>query len=110
MQGEIPLSRRTGRKPAWALLLRKGAPKMATRIYSRLRNRSQMTLDVEMLLARYPRLDERELARLIETFPLLLLFDRAVITADETLSDNPAAFYRVHHRELAVPIAFLFVR
>lgn len=82
---------------------------MATRIYSRLRNRSQMTFDVEMLLARYPRLDEQELARLIETFPLLPLIDRAVITADEQLSGKLAAFYRDHRRELEVPIAFLFV-
>ena len=82
---------------------------MAARYYSRLRGSSQSTLDVEMLLARYPRLDAQELAHLIESFPALPLIDKAVITADEQLSEKLAVFYRDHRRELEAPIAFLFV-
>ena len=82
---------------------------MAAQYYSRLRGAAQKTLDVEMLLARYPRLDAQELAHLIETFPALPLIDKAVITADEQLSERLAAFYRDHRRDLEAPIAFLFV-
>jgi len=82
---------------------------MATQSYVRLREGSQRTLEVEMLLARYPRLDAQELARLIEAFPALPLIDKAVITADEQLSERLAALYRDHRRELEAPIAFLFV-
>lgn len=82
---------------------------MAAQYYSRLRGAAQKTLDVEMLLARYPRLDEQGLAHLIETFPSLPLIDKAVIIADEQLSERVAALYRDHRRELEAPIVFLFV-
>jgi len=39
----------------------------------------------------------------------LPLIDKAVITADEQLSERLAALYRDHRRELEAPIAFLFV-
>jgi hypothetical protein len=82
---------------------------MAVQTYSRLRGASNRTHEAENLLARYPRLDEQELAWLVETFPALPLIDKAVMTADEHLSDKLAAFYRDHGDKLNAPIAALFL-
>lgn len=82
---------------------------MAGQLYSLLRNSSQTLFDTEQLLARYPRLDERELAHLIKIFPALSLIDRALITADAQLSDKLASFYRDHGCELEGPSTFLFL-
>lgn len=80
---------------------------MATQTYSRLRRASQRTQKAERLLACYPRLEEQELAWLIDIVPTLPLIDRAVMTADERLSTKLAAFYRDHGDKLQVPIAAL---
>jgi hypothetical protein len=82
---------------------------MTIKSHSRTRASSQRTQEVERLLARYPKLDAPELARLIRLFPGLPLIDRAVITADAQLSERLAAFYRDHRRELEAPIAALFL-
>ena len=80
---------------------------MATETYSHLRGASQRTQETENLLARYPRLSEQELARLIEIFPDLPPIDKAVITADDRLSGNLAAFYRDHGDKLCPSLAAL---
>lgn len=82
---------------------------MAVQTYSRLRGASPKTHQAERLLARYPRIDAQELAWLIDTFPVLPLIDKAVMTADEQLSDKLAAFYRDHGGKLNAPIAALFL-
>lgn len=80
---------------------------MATGTYSHLRRASQRTQETENLLARYPRLSEQELARLIEIFPTLPPIDKAVIAADERLSGKLAAFYHDHGDKLYPSLAAL---
>ncbi|HEX2813671.1 MAG TPA: hypothetical protein VHO04_13425 [Sphingopyxis sp.] len=80
---------------------------MATRTYSSFRGASQKTQEAEKLLARYPRLNERELAWLIEIFPALPPIGKAVMAADERLSAKLAAFYRDHSEKLHLPAATL---
>jgi len=80
---------------------------MATQSYSRIRNASQKTQEAEHLLARYPRLDQPELARLIEIFPTVPLIDKAIMTADDRLSENLAAFHCDHGDKLNVPSTML---
>jgi hypothetical protein len=77
-------------------------PTMATRSHPAVRRACRKTQEAERLLARYPRLDSFELARLVAIFPDLPLIDKAVMTADDALSDKLAAFYRDHGDELSV--------
>jgi hypothetical protein len=90
-------------------LLRKGNLKMSAQFYSAFRNDAQRSFDTEQLLVRYPRLDERELARLIENFPSLSPVDRAVMAADAQLSDQLALFYHDHRRALEMPLTPLLL-
>ncbi|MBB5707016.1 hypothetical protein [Sphingopyxis panaciterrulae] len=80
---------------------------MATRTYFHIRGASQRTQEAERLLARYPRLDEADLARLVETFPAVPLIDKAVMSADAHLSDKLAAFCHDHGSRLNTPVAAL---
>jgi len=73
---------------------------MATRYTSRARPRSHATLKAEALLVRYPDLSEQELTSLIEIFPTLPILDRGLMTADERLARNLAAFDRDHGSKL----------
>lgn len=82
---------------------------MSAHLYSLFRKGSQELFDTERLLARYPRLDEQELSRLLEIFPALSLIDRAVISADTQLSEKLADFHRDHRRELEAPNSFLLL-
>lgn len=90
--------------PVWALLLRKGNLQMSAQFYSAFRDHSQRSFDTERLLVRYPKLDDQELARLIENFPSLSLVDRAVMAGDTQLSDQLALFYHDHRRSLEMPL------
>ncbi len=71
--------------------------------YSRSRGPSQLTLDVEKLLRRYPNLSEEELANLIETFPQLSMLDAALLTADDRLAVPLETFHRDHSQRLRRP-------
>ncbi|MDE8652818.1 hypothetical protein [Novosphingobium album (ex Liu et al. 2023)] len=75
---------------------------MAT-AYHRLRPRSDIALQVEALLDRYPRLNEQELARLIDLMPYLPLLDQALITADDRLAAKLGDFLRDHRTRLRAP-------
>ena len=84
---------------------------MATQTTSNLvatRERGRDTLRVEALLSRYPSLDQRELKTLIDLFPKLPILDAALMTADERLSDNLAAFHRDHGGKLRTPLTLWF--
>jgi len=84
---------------------------MASRYYARARPRSETTLRTESLLARYPDLSAQEVAELIELFPSLPILDRGLMTADETLSRNLAAFERDHGSKLrgaGAPLLWFF--
>jgi hypothetical protein len=85
--------------------------------YTRARPRSEATLRVEALLARYPNLGEQELAELIDLLPTLSILDQGLMTADTDLSEKLVEFSRDHGKALksrlsslilflAVPIAF----
>src|SRR3546814_16139508 len=80
---------------------------MVTRTYFHIRGASQRTQEAERLLARYPRLDEADLARLVETFPAVPLIDQAVMSADAHLSDKLAAVCRAHGSRLITPVSAL---
>ncbi|SKB73195.1 hypothetical protein SAMN06295937_101585 [Sphingopyxis flava] len=80
---------------------------MATRTRPPIPGACRKTQEAERLLARYPQLDAFELARLVAIFPDLPLIDKAVMTADEALSDKLAAFYRDHGDRLSVSSGLL---
>jgi hypothetical protein len=86
---------------------------MATRIYERSRPPSEMTVEAEVLLMRYPDLSEEELATLINLFPYIRILDLGMMTTDERLAGKLDAFHRDHGRKLRTPfsalIAFLAV-
>ena len=75
---------------------------MATRSHPPIRGACRKTQEAERLLARYPYLHPFELARLVAIFPELPLIDKAVMTADDALSEKLAAFYRDHGDKLSV--------
>lgn len=66
---------------------------------------AQILREVEALLVRYPNLDADERARLLPMFRSLSLLDKAVIMADEQMSERLDDFYRDHRDELSVPYA-----
>ncbi|TMJ20852.1 MAG: hypothetical protein E6G94_00285 [Alphaproteobacteria bacterium] len=77
--------------------------------YTRARPRSEATLRAEALLGRYPNLSEQELAELINLFPTLSILDRALMTADSSLSGKLDAFDGDHGRKLKAPLSSLLV-
>lgn len=80
---------------------------MATRYYSRSRQKSDMAREAESLLIRHPNLSEQELARLIDILPRLPILDMGLMTADDRLSEKLAAFHRHHGDKLRAPTAAL---
>jgi hypothetical protein len=66
-----------------------------------------MTIKAEALLSRYPNLSEQELATLINIFPHLRILDVGLMTADDQLSENLAAFRRDHGNKLKTPASSL---
>jgi hypothetical protein len=59
--------------------------------------------EVVDLLRRYPGLGHQEGERLLEAFKELPIFERALMTSDETLRAALDAFRRDHRRELQPP-------
>ncbi len=80
---------------------------MATRYYSRSRQKSGLALEAETLLIRYPNLSEQELARLIDILPHLPILDMGLMTADDRLSEKLATFNRHHGDKLRAPVSAL---
>lgn len=72
--------------------------------YDRLGARSDIALSVENLLNRYPDLDKRELDELIALLPALSLVDKALMTADDRLSEKLAELHHAHGRRMRAPV------
>lgn len=75
--------------------------------YSRSRPPSETGLQVEMLLARYPKLSEYELEALIDAVPYLSMRDYALMTADSQFVEKLVAFERDHGEKLWRPVTSL---
>ena len=71
------------------------------------RTPSELAVEVETLLQRYPNLSEQELATLIEAFPLLSAVEAALMTTDDKLSAKLDAFHREHGHRIRRPLAGL---
>ena len=83
---------------------------MATQAQSptpRWRRPSQITLEIEGLLDRYPMLGEAELARLIESVPHLPARDAVLMSADDRLAKKLEALHREHGDRIEAPIGGL---
>lgn len=76
----------------------------------RWRPRSPTLQEVEISLDRYPDLSEQDRAALIRQVRGLSLVDKAVIAADERLSEKLALFYRDHQSDLQAPVAGFVLR
>jgi hypothetical protein len=81
--------------------------KMAVSGYSRSREPSEATLEVEALLRRYPNLADYELATLINELPRLPILDYGLMTADDELSEKLTEFHGHHGRKLRTPLSSL---
>jgi hypothetical protein len=77
--------------------------------FPRPRPPSELTLEVQALLSRYPNLSEDELAALIRNFPHVPIRDVALMTADDRLSERFEAFQRDHGPELRPGVASLVI-
>lgn len=78
---------------------------MTTQTFSPSRPPSELTLKAEALLVRYPKLDERDLHKLIDIFPRLRVLDVGMMTADDLLAEKLEAFQKDHGSKLKVPMA-----
>ena len=84
---------------------------MASQAYSQATSRSrppsELTLQVEALLSRYPDLGDDELETLVDIFPYLRIVDLGMMTADDELSERLEAFHREHGHRLRAPTSSL---
>lgn len=78
---------------------------MATRYQFQPRRPSELGLEAETLLSRYPELRPNELQALIEIFPRLPHIDVALMSADTRLAKKVSAFRDAHEDDLKMPIA-----
>ncbi|HWJ70508.1 MAG TPA: hypothetical protein VNS79_10725 [Sphingobium sp.] len=80
---------------------------MTTDYFPTSRRPSQLAIRAEALLVRYPRINDQELASLIDIFPYVSMLDRGLMSADARLSEKLAAFHRDHGGKMKAPEAAL---
>ena len=77
---------------------------MATKFNFKSSDFTERASDAEALLNRYPDVDDRELATLIETFKNLPLLDFGILAADQRMGAKLDAFYEDHGDKLRPPL------